>query len=85
MLHSLSIEWAGDTNQNPAVEETTDDSSVDEPSTGEAAADGTAQTDSTENVKTADTSHAGIYAALLTVSVASLIALGYVCIRKRRI
>ena len=85
MLHSLSIEWAGDTNQNPAVEETTDNPSTDEPSTGEAAADGTAQTDSTENVKTADTSHAGIYAALLTVSVASLIALGYVCIRKRRI
>ena len=51
----------------------------------EAAEDETAQTDSTENVKTADTSHAGIYAALLTVSVASLIALGYVCIRKRRI
>ena len=48
-------------------------------------AEETAQTDSTENVKTADTSHAGIYAALLTVSVASLIALGYVCIRKRRI
>lgn len=85
MLHSLSIEWAGDTNQNPAVEETTDNPSTDEPSTGEAAAYGTAQTDSTENVKTADTSHAGIYAALLTVSVASLIALGYVCIRKRRI
>ena len=85
MLHSLSIEWAGDTNQNPVVEEKTDDSSVDEPATEEAAADKTAQTDSTENVKTADTSHAGIYAALLTVSVASLIALGYVCIRKRRI
>lgn len=85
MLHSLSIEWAGDTNQNPVVEETTDNPSTDEPSTGEAAADETAQTDSTENVKTADTSHAGIYAALLTVSVASLIALGYVCIRKRRI
>lgn len=85
MLHSLSIEWAGDTNQNPAVEETTDNPSTDEPSTGEAAADGTAQTDSTENVKTADTSRSGIYAALLTVSVASLIALGYVCIRKRRI
>ena len=85
MLHSLSIEWAGDTNQNPVVEETTDNPSTDEPSTEEAAEDETAQTDSTENVKTADTSHAGIYAALLTVSVASLIALGYVCIRKRRI
>ena len=85
MLHSLSIEWAGDTNQNPVVEETTDNPSTDEPSTGETAEDETAQTDSTENVKTADTSHAGIYAALLTVSVASLIALGYVCIRKRRI
>ena len=84
MLHSLSIEWAGDTNQNPVVEETTDNPSTDEPSTGETAEDETAQTGSTENVKTADTSHAGIY-ALLTVSVASLIALGYVCIRKRRI
>ena len=85
MLHSLSIEWAGDTNQNPVVEEKTDNPSADEPATKEPAADKTAQTDSTENVKTADTSHAGIYAALLTVSVASLIALGYVCIRKRRI
>ena len=85
MLHSLSIEWAGDTNQNPVVEEKTDNPSVDEPATGEAAADKTAQTDSTENVKTADTSRAGIYAALLTLSVASLVALGYVCIRKRRI
>ena len=85
MLHSLSIEWAGDTNQNPVVEEKTDNPSADEPATKEPAADKTAQTESTENVKTADTSRSGIYAALLIVSVASLMALGYVCIRKRRI
>ena len=81
----MASDLAGDTNQNPVVEEKTDNPSADEPATEEPAAEKTAQTESTENVKTADTSRSGIYAALLTVSVASLIALGYVCIRKRRI
>ena len=85
MLHSLSIEWAGDTNQNPVVKEDTEKPSTDVPSTDTDDAGSTAESGSTENVKTGDTSRAGIYAALLTVSVASLIALGYVCIRKRRI
>ncbi len=85
MLHSLSIEWAGDTNQNPVVKEDTEKPSTDAPATDIDDDGSTAEAGSTENVKTGDTSRAGIYAALLTVSVASLIALGYVCIRKRRI
>lgn len=85
MLHNLSIEWAGDTNQNPVVKEDTEKPSVDTPATDTEDAGSAAESGSTENVKTGDTSRAGIYAALLTVSVASLIALGYVCIKKRRI
>ena len=91
MLHSLSIEWAGDTNQNPVVKEDADDSATDGTTVSDLTTTGNADTDSTGStdnssgiVKTGDTLHMGLYAALSAVSAAVVFGLGYVCIRKRR-
>lgn len=91
MLHSLSIEWAGDTNQNPVVKEDADNSATDGTTVSDLTTKGNADTDSTGStdnssgtVKTGDTLHMGLYAALSAVSAAVVFGLGYVCIRKRR-
>ena len=53
--------------------------------TGNADTDSTGSTDnSSGTVKTGDTLHMGLYAALSAISAAVVFGLGYVCIRKRR-
>lgn len=89
MLHNLSVEWAGDTNQNPVVTDDPDNTVIDESTSSgsdEAGTDdgnnGTADTGS--NVKTGDELHAGIYVALLVVSLISGVVLAYMHAGRRK-
>ena len=82
MLHNLDITWEGENNQNP---EYVEGNPSDNENPAEKSDDSTGtSTGADTTVKTADMSHAGMYAALTTASLCALLGMAAVYMRRRK-